>query len=118
MATHNDIGKQGEQLALDFLIKKGYKILATNYHYRKAEIDIIAQKDSILAIVEVKTRTSTAFGAPESFVGNKKIQLVLQAANAFVDQHQLDLDISLDIISIVIGKTTEIDHIENAYYFF
>ena len=118
MATHNDIGKQGEELARKFLSKNGYAILETNYRYRKAEIDLIAQKDQTLAIVEVKTRTSTDFGTPESFVNKKKINLILEATNAYVDEKNLDLEISLDIISVILGKETKIEHIQNAYFFF
>src|SRR5690554_5219695 len=118
MAKHNDIGKQGETLAKEHLIQNGYTILATNYRYLKAEIDIIAQKNDILAIVEVKTRTSKEFGAPESFVHKKKIKLSLEASNAYIDENDLNLDVSLDIISVVIGKETEIEHLVNAYYFF
>jgi len=118
MATHNDIGKQGEQLAKEFLENSNYVILETNYRYKKAEIDIIATKENILAIVEVKTRTSTHFGEPESFVNNKKIKLILEATNAYIIEKDLDLEVSLDIISVVIGKENEINHIPNAYYFF
>ncbi len=118
MATHNDIGKQGEQLAKEFLETNNYVILETNYRYKKAEIDIIAVKENILAIIEVKTRTSTHFGEPESFVNNKKIKLILEATNAYIIEKDLDLEVSLDIISVVIGKENEINHIPNAYYFF
>jgi len=118
MATNNDIGKQGEQLAKEFLETNNYVILETNYRYKKAEIDIIATKENILAIVEVKTRTSTHFGEPESFVNNKKIKLILEATNAYIMEKDLDLEVSLDIISVVIGKENEINHIPNAYYFF
>lgn len=118
MATHNDIGKQGEQLAKEFLETNNYVILETNYRYKKAEIDIIATKENILAIVEVKTRTSILFGEPESFVNNKKIKLILEATNAYIMEKDLDLEVSLDIISVVIGKENEINHIPNAYYFF
>ncbi|WLD23189.1 YraN family protein [Flavobacterium dauae] len=118
MATHNDTGKQGEQLAKEYLQKNGYTILETNYRYKKAEIDIIATKENILAIIEVKTRTSTHFGEPESFVNNKKIKLILEATNAYIIEKDLDLEVSLDIISVIMGNETEINHIENAYYFF
>jgi len=118
MAKHNEIGKLGEELAKEHLIQHGYTILRTNYRYLKAEIDIIAQKDDILAIVEVKTRTSDDFGAPESFVNKKKIKLILDATNAYIDEHDLDLNVSLDIISVLIGKETEVEHLQNAYYFF
>ncbi len=58
MAEHNELGKKGENLAVEFLQKEGYKILDRNWTFQKAEIDIIAQKDEILAVIEVKTRSS------------------------------------------------------------
>ena len=76
MAEHNDLGKLGEELAVDFLEKNGYEILETNWVFDKAEIDVIAQKNGILAVVEVKTRSSIEFGLPQDFVKPKKIQLL------------------------------------------
>lgn len=118
MATHNDTGSKGEKLAQEYLIANGYTILETNYRYKKAEIDIIASKGETLAIIEVKTRTSTHFGEPESFVNNKKIKLILEATNVYINEKNIDYNVSLDIISVILGKETEINHIENAYYFF
>jgi len=68
MASHNDLGKKGEQLAAEFLISKGYKIVARNFRFQKAEVDIIARKNNVLAIIEVKTRSSSNFGDPQEFV--------------------------------------------------
>ena len=118
MATHNDTGKQGEQLAKEFLVANNYVIIETNYRYKKAEIDIIALKNDTLAIVEVKTRSSTDFGSPESFVNKKKIKLILDASNAYIAQHHLDYNVSLDIISVIWGTEPTVEHIENAYYYF
>ncbi len=77
MAEHNELGKLGEELAVDFLQKNGYEILETNWVFQKAEIDIIAQKDNMLVAVEVKTRSSIDFGLPQDFVKPKKIQLLV-----------------------------------------
>ena len=81
MASHNELGKLGEELAIDYLKKDGYSILNTNWTFQKAEIDIIAQKENILAIVEVKTRSSLEFGLPQDFVTPKKIQLLVKAVD-------------------------------------
>lgn len=62
MAQHNELGKKGEQLAVDFLIENEYDIISRNYRFEKAEVDIIAQKKDVLAIVEVKTRSNADFG--------------------------------------------------------
>lgn len=58
MAQHNELGKKGEQLAVDYLVKNNYDIIERNYRFDKAEVDIIAKKNQILAIIEVKTRSS------------------------------------------------------------
>ena len=74
MAAHNDLGIEGEKLAVAHLKKHGYEILETNYRFQKAEVDVIAQKGETLAVIEVKTRTSADFGNPEDFVKPKKIK--------------------------------------------
>jgi len=119
MAEHNDLGKLGEELAVDHLQKSGYTILQTNYVFQKAEIDIIARKGNILAIVEVKTRSSIDFGLPQDFVKPKKIQLLVKAVNEYVIQNDIDADIRFDIISVFKnGKDFEIEHIEDAFFHF
>ena len=119
MAGHNDLGKLGEELAVDFLKKNSYSILQTNWVFQKAEIDIIAQKDKVLAIVEVKTRSSADFGLAQEFVKPKKIQLLVKAVNEYINQNDLDVDARFDIISIhKEGKGFKIEHIEDAFYYF
>ena len=100
MAEHNELGKLGEELAVDFLQKNGYDILETNWVFQKAEIDIIAQKENILAIVEVKTRSTIDFGLPQDFVKPKKIQLLVKAVNEYVISNDLDVEVRFDIIAI------------------
>jgi len=119
MASHNELGKQGEELAAEFLQKKGYEILETNWTFQKAEIDIIAQKENVLAIVEVKTRSSIDFGLPQDFVKPKKIQLLVKAVNEYVISNDLDLEVRFDIIAI--HKTEnkfDMEHLEDAFYYF
>ena len=79
MARHNELGKRGEDAAVNYLIEKGYQILRRNYRYLKAEVDIIAKKDDVIIGVEVKTRTSNYFGNPQDFINQKKIQLLTMA---------------------------------------
>lgn len=119
MAEHNDLGKLGEELSIEFLQKKGYHILETNWTFQKAEIDIIAQKENILAVVEVKTRSSTDFGSPQDFVKPAKIQLLVKAINEYVILNDLDLEIRFDIIAISKEKKNfNIEHLEDAFYYF
>jgi putative endonuclease len=119
MAEHNDLGKKGEELAVEFLQRNGYEILETNWIFDKAEIDIIAKKNGILAVVEVKTRSSIEFGLPQDFVKPKKIKLLLKAVDEYVVQNDLDVEVRFDIIAIHKESTNyNIEHIEDAFYYF
>lgn len=119
MADHNELGKLGEELSVNFLQKNGYEILETNWVFQKAEIDIIAKKENFLVIVEVKTRSSIDFGSPQDFVKPSKIQLLVKAANEYILINDIDLDIRFDIIAISKeGKKFKIEHLEDAFYYF
>jgi len=119
MAQHNELGKKGEQLAVDFLIKNGYTIRDTNWRYLKAEVDIIAEKDGVLAVVEVKTRSSIDFGNPQDFVNPKKIRLLVAAIDEYVNSKDLDIEVRFDIIAIVKENNKFIiEHLEDAFYHF
>jgi putative endonuclease len=119
MAEHNDLGKFGEQMAVDFLIQKGYTILETNWIFDKAEIDIIAQKGTVLAVVEVKTRSSLLFGLPQEFVTPKKIQRLVKAINEYVNRKALQVDVRFDIIAIhKEASRFDLEHIEDAFHYF
>ena len=119
MAQHNELGNKGEKLAVDFLIKKGYIILDTNWRFQKAEVDIIAQKGETLAVVEVKTRSTTDFGNPQDFIKPKKIKMLVSAIDEYVISKDLDVEVRFDIIAIVReNKKFTIEHLEDAFYHF
>jgi putative endonuclease len=119
MADHNELGKKGEKLAIDFLIKNEYKILEKNYRYLKAEVDIIAKKGAVLAVVEVKTRSTDYFGDPQNFITPKKIKLLLSAVDYYVVQRDLDVEVRFDIIAIIHQKNeTKIEHLKDAFLHF
>ena len=115
----NELGQYAERQASQYLKARGYRIVAQNYRYLKAEVDIIAQKGQTLAIVEVKARTSVGFGNPESFVTKKKIALLVSAADHFITSQSLDLNVRFDIISLLYQNNTwDIYHLKNAFYAF
>ena len=119
MAVHNQLGKKGEQLAVAYLLEKGYKILEKNYRYLKAEVDIIAQQENTLAVVEVKTRSSDVFGNPQDFVNPKKIKLLVSAIDAYVTSKDLEVEVRFDIIAILKEKNEfKIEHLEDAFLHF
>ena len=118
MRSH-DLGARGEDLASRHLLSKGYTILERNWRFQKAEIDILATNDDTLAVVEVKTRSSIAFGDPEEFIGRKKIQLLKKAANAYVNMNRLNLEVRFDYIGVVIQRNRHrISHLKDACFIF
>lgn len=119
MAEHNELGKKGEQLAVDYLLKHNYKIIARNYRFLKAEVDVIVQKEDVLVAVEVKTRSSIEFGNPQDFINPKKVKLLVSAMDNFVVENDLDVEVRFDIIAIVKQKNAfEIEHLKDAFLHF
>ncbi|GGK37049.1 MULTISPECIES: YraN family protein [Flavobacteriaceae] len=119
MAIHNELGKKGEELAVEYLEKDGYIILEKNWFYKKAEVDIIALKGDVLAVIEVKTRSSNYFGNPQDFVNQKKIKLLVDAINQYVTVKDLDVEVRFDIIAILKNQYTfKIEHLEDAFLHF
>ena len=119
MAQHNDLGKKGETLAVEFLEQNNYQILERNYRYDKAEVDIIAQTSNVLAIIEVKTRSSTTFGSPEEFVKPKQIKNLVKAVDAYVTENDLEVEVRFDIIAIVHENGQfSVEHLKEAFYHF
>lgn len=119
MGKHNEFGKEGEQIAVDFLIKKGYKIKYRNYRYLKAEIDVIAQKDDFLAIVEVRARSNDQIIPIAETITAKKIKLLVMAADHYVTEQNIDIEVRFDVITILKNsKIFKIEHLESAFYHF
>jgi putative endonuclease len=119
LAHHNDLGKIGEQLAVEYLEAKGYEIVTRNYVFQKAEIDIIAKHDNMIICVEVKTRNSDYFGDPQDFVTKSKIKLLVKAMDAFIIENEIPLEARFDIIAVLKNKNTQqVTHYENAFYHF
>ena len=119
MENHNEFGQEGEQLALDFLLNKGYRLVARNYRFQKAEIDLIVQKGPVLAIVEVRTRNNDQIIPIAETITPKKIGLLRSAADHFVTENQIDLEIRFDVITILKNKKVfKMEHLENAFYHF
>ena len=119
MAQHNELGKKGEEAAVEFLRKQGYKILQTNYRYIKHEVDIIAEFENQLIAVEVKTRSTRDFGDPQDFVKPTQIKSIVTAVDAFMEQRNIDLEVRFDIIAVIsINEKLEIEHITDAFLSF
>lgn len=119
MGKHNEFGRLGEQKAVDFLLKNGYEVLFRNYRYQKAEVDIIAKKENILAIVEVKSRKMGFLGEISDSIGRKKINLLVAATDQYIQENDLDVEVRFDVIIVIKkGEMFEVEHQENAFYHF
>lgn len=118
MAEHNNLGKQGEELAEKYLLQKGHTILCRNFRYGRAEVDIVSREGSIVVFTEVKTRSNERFGFPEEFVGKEKMRLMKEAAEEYLYKHRLETEVRFDIISVapVKGELT-VHHIEDAFFY-
>ena len=117
MAQHNQLGKKGEALAATYLKQKGYEIIEQNWRNAKDEIDIVAIHDNFLVIVEVKTRSTDYFGEPSEAVTNIKQTYLIRAAEEYVIEKEIDLEVRFDIISIILKSNQHrINHIEDAFY--
>lgn len=112
-AKTKKIGNEAEKMASDYLLKKSYEILFTNWRYQHAEIDIIAKKNSIIVFVEVKFRKNNHFGYPEEFVSKNKIRKMKEAAEAYIEQNNWEGELRFDIIAI---QNQNIEHFEDAFY--
>jgi putative endonuclease len=117
MAQHNDLGKKAEELAAEFLLKNGYKILARNFRFQKAEIDIISEKDDFIIICEVKARSTDVFNLPQEAVNKKKIRLLVSAADHYMKELNVTKEVRFDIISVLPDEKGNlvIEHIDNAF---
>jgi putative endonuclease len=111
------IGKWGEELAADFLTRRGYRVIERNERTPYGEIDLVARMDDVLVFVEVKTRTSTRFGLPEEAVTAQKQEHMRSAAQDYLQRHpDMDGDWRCDVIAIrgMPGKEpVEVVHFEN-----
>ena len=116
MASHNVLGKKGEELAKEYFEQNGYEILHCNWSYSRFEVDIIASKNNLLHFIEVKARSSNRFGHPEESVDKKKIQNLMSAAEEFLHQFPQWKKIQFDILSVTIKENqTEFFLIEDVY---
>lgn len=117
MKITNPIGKKGEDLATDFLKKKGYTILERNYHGPQGEIDIICTKNKVLLFVEVKTRRSAQFGTPLESIRHTKLSAIEITAQLYKAHHpELPDAMRIDAVAVELGedmKVTKIEHMEN-----
>lgn len=118
MSLHNRaLGDEGEALAAEFLVRRGFKILERNFRCRVGEIDIVARDDKTIVFVEVKARKNRLYGTPQLSVTPFKQRQISKAALTWLAKKgQLDVCARFDVISITfVGQEPRLEHIPNAF---
>lgn len=117
MTNRRQKGKEGEDLAVDFLRAKGYRILERNFRFERGEIDIIAQEGETLVFVEVKARRSKTYGEPEEAVTEFKKRQLEKVAEGYLVERGIEVrECRFDVIAIEVKeKKPTIRHIVNAF---
>jgi len=118
MARHNKIGEMAENLAADYLVRKGYRLLERNWRFSRAEIDVVAMDGDILVFVEVKSLGYDAFTRPEASVTPYKQGLIMDAATQYMHKINHEWEIRFDVISMILneGELMELEHFEDAFF--
>ena len=118
MSIQRENGQWGESIALEFLQRQGMKILATNWRFKNAEIDIVAKEEEVLVFVEVKMRSYTDYGKPGEMVRQRKRRLLIDAAMAYMRSVRHEWEIRFDVVSIVgePGRSPRIRHYRDAFF--
>ena len=114
MSDKIEIGREGENLAAEFLKSKGWEIVSRNFRHGKAEIDLIVRRNDWTIFVEVKTRSSSSYGEPEEFVDEFKARKIFEAAEEFIFSTNWLGHVRFDVVSIKLGPPPEIIHFEDA----
>ena len=117
MEPSAELGIKGEQIAVAYLKKEGYKILVRNWYYDHKEVDIIAQQGEEIVIVEVKTREGDYYEEPWEAISTRKIRNLVEVADAWLNQNAIDLETRFDVISIIFldDVTYELTHFPGAF---
>lgn len=118
MTYKQDIGAQGETLAVKYLEENQFSILHRNWRFKIHEVDIIALQNKKLHFIEVKTRTGLQYGYPEESISQRKMNSLKKAAVAFLEINPGYTQIQFDVIAIILhnGKKTELTRIEDVFF--
>ena len=120
MAEHNDFGNLAEDLAVEYLEKNNYRIIARNFRYQKAEIDIVAEFDDLIVVTEVKARSYNTLIEPQEAVTKKKIKSIVMCTDFFMQDRTIDKEVRFDIITVLPDEkgVLQLTHIQDAFQSF
>lgn len=118
MGNNREKGIVGENIAVEYLREKDYKIVERNYRTKVGEIDIVAMKDNMLIFVEVKSRSNINFGYPYEAVSKRKFDKIMRASLIYMKQKGYrGYQMRYDIIEVFLSNDRKINHIENIFCF-
>jgi putative endonuclease len=115
MQNNKNIGSKGEDIACEYLLSKGYKILNRNWIFNHKEVDVVAVKDNELVFVEMKTRNTDFFEDPYNCVSKRQQKCIIDVAEAYINKFDLDYEVRFDVVGIVTNEHNKIVHIESAF---
>lgn len=116
MAFHNELGREGEKIAIKYLKSRGYIIYHTNWRMSNLEVDIIAENADELVFIEVKTRSSDKYGEPQEAVGIQKERDLLTIAGVYLENLEMEVSSRFDIIAIILNEhKSYITHFEDVF---
>jgi putative endonuclease len=117
MASHNELGKWGEEMAAEYLLRQGYTIMERDWKSGHRDLDIIALDGNTVVFVEVKTRRNRLFTEPEMAVDYQKIRNLQQAANHYIKYRHINQEVRFDVITVVgsMNETPSVEHIKDAF---
>jgi len=114
MDERSKVGKKGEKLAAEYLLRKGYLVLARNYRNLGGEIDLIAQDGAVIVMVEVKTKTGDSYGAPWEMVGAWKLQQIEKVSQGWRWEYEYQGEIRIDVVGVKLKEGgEEIEYYQN-----
>lgn len=117
MVTTRELGEIAEGLAEQHLVKLGYEILHKNWYHGHLELDIVARDNNELVIVEVKARSGIRYEHPSEAVTDTKIKRIVEAADAYIMEYDIDLETRFDVITVIfIRQKFELEHFKDAFY--
>jgi len=113
------LGRRGEDLAAEFLRRRGFRIVARRERVLRGDIDIVALDGRTVVFVEVRGRTDTRHGHPAETVGPAKRRRIAELANAYIRRHRLqDCQVRIDVVTVTFGAAGSepvVEHFENAF---
>ncbi|MDR0954111.1 MAG: YraN family protein [Rikenellaceae bacterium] len=98
--TKVEIGRQGEDLAQEYLMQQGFTLLYRNWRNGRYELDLVAEKEGRLHIVEVKTRQAGSLASPEEAYTRAKFRSLCRAAEYFIGLYRIDMEVQFDLIAV------------------